>query len=81
MLRVKTCAKDRGIPRSKGETQLSVSPKVNEEQGFKAWMNGFGTYLRDGCTYRAGPEDGKVSGFLFQGFKLPLEQCSAFSHL
>ena len=70
---MKTCAKERGTPRSKGETRLSVSPKISKEQGFKSWMNGSGIYLRGRCTYMSGQEDGKVSGFLFQGFKLPLD--------
>lgn len=76
MSSVKTRAREKGTPRYKGEIQLSVSPKISKEQEFKSWMNGSGTYLRDRCTYMAGQEDGKVSGF-FQGFELPLEQCSA----
>lgn len=68
-------------PGCKGETQLSVSSKMSEEQGFKSWMNSSGIYPRAGGTYMVGQEDGKVSGFSFQGFKLPLEQCRASPQL
>lgn len=47
---MKTWDEERGTCSHKGETQLSVSPKISEEQGFKFGTNGCGIYLREGCN-------------------------------